>query len=251
MCTLIILRRPDHEWPLLVAANRDEMRDRAWWPPGRHWSDRPEVVAGLDEVGGGSWLGINDHGVVAAVMNREGSLGPAAGRRTRGELVLEALDHAEAGAAAEGLAELSPGAYRAFNLFVGDPVGAFWIRHPDDGNRTVEVAEVPPGLHMLTAGDMDDPRVPRTRIYMPQFQGADVPRPESGDWRVWRSLLASRLYPEDAGPRAAMTLDMPGGFGTVCSHLLAMPRHPGFGRDPVFLFAAGPPDRAAFETVAI
>jgi len=104
MCTLVILRRPDHRWPVLIGANRDEMIDRPWDPPGRHWPDRPEVVAGLDKLAGGSWLGINDWGVAAAVLNRHGSLGPAPGIRSRGELVLEALDHADAAAAAEALA---------------------------------------------------------------------------------------------------------------------------------------------------
>jgi len=100
MCTLVILRRPAHEWPLILAANRDEMAGRPWKPPGRHWPDRPEVVGGIDLESGGSWLARNDHGVVAAVLNRVGSLGPAPGKRTRGELVLDALDHADAGAAA-------------------------------------------------------------------------------------------------------------------------------------------------------
>ena len=86
MCTLVILRRPAHDWPVLIAANRDEMRDRPWRPPARHWPDRPEVVAGLDELAGGSWLGINDHGVVAGILNRVGSLGPAPNKRSRGEL---------------------------------------------------------------------------------------------------------------------------------------------------------------------
>ena len=77
MCTLVILRRPDHSWPVLIGANRDEMIDRASKPPGRHWPDRPELVAGLDLLAGGSWLGINDWGVAAAVLNRHGSLDAA------------------------------------------------------------------------------------------------------------------------------------------------------------------------------
>ncbi len=32
MCTVVLLRRPEHEWPLLVAANRDERVSRAWDP---------------------------------------------------------------------------------------------------------------------------------------------------------------------------------------------------------------------------
>ena len=57
-------------WPLVLAANRDELADRPARPPGRHWPDRAEVVAGLDLQAGGSWLGVNDHGVVAGVLNR-------------------------------------------------------------------------------------------------------------------------------------------------------------------------------------
>ncbi len=80
MCTLVILRRPDHPWPVVIGANRDEMIDRPALPPARHWPDRPEVVAGLDRLAGGSWLGVNDWGVAAAILNRRGSLGPAAGQ---------------------------------------------------------------------------------------------------------------------------------------------------------------------------
>ena len=41
MCTVVILRRPGHDWPLLLAGNRDEMKGRPWKPPARHWPDRP------------------------------------------------------------------------------------------------------------------------------------------------------------------------------------------------------------------
>ena len=129
MCTLVLSRRPGTAWPLVLAANRDELADRPARPPGRHWPERPEVVAGLDLQAGGSWLGINDHGVVAGVLNRPGTLGPAAGKRSRGELVLEALDHADAAAAAHALSDLDPDAYRPFNLVIADNRDAFWLRH--------------------------------------------------------------------------------------------------------------------------
>src|SRR5947209_6598127 len=149
MCTLVILRRPGHRWPVLIGANRDEMIDRASKPPGRHWPDRPELVAGLDILAGGSWLGVNDWGVAAAVLNRDGSLGPAPDRRSRGELVLEALDHADAAAAARALADLEPAAYRSFNLIVADSRDAFWLRHDGDGEN--EVRSVKDGRSMLAA----------------------------------------------------------------------------------------------------
>jgi hypothetical protein len=47
-----------------------------------------------------------------------------------------------------------------------------------------------------------------------------------------------------------MNLDLPG-FGTLCSHLIAVPRHAGCGQSSQFLFAAGPPDQARFELVPL
>jgi hypothetical protein len=252
MCSLVILRRPGHDWPLLLAGNRDEMRDRPWLAPGRHWEDRTEVVAGLDRVGGGSWFGVNDHGVVAVVMNREGTLGPQVGKRSRGELVLEALDHAEAAEAALALEQLEPDAYRGFNLFIGDPVSAYWLRHRGEtAPGAIEVVDVPPGLHLLTARDLNDATSPRIRMYLPRFRAAEEPDPAAERWGQWPALLASRLHPEDEGALAAMNVDLPSGFGTVCSHLVAVPRYPGFPHRLRFLFAAGPPDRTPFEPIAV
>ena len=91
MCSIVILRQSDNEWPLIIGANRDEMASRKCLPPGRHWDDRPHVFAGKDLEAGGTWLGINNEGVVAAIMNRMDTLGPMEDKRSRGELVLEAL----------------------------------------------------------------------------------------------------------------------------------------------------------------
>src|SRR5580658_6729519 len=122
-------------------------------PPARHWPDRPEIIAGRDMLAGGSWLGINDWGVAAAVLNRHGSLGPATGQRSRGELVLEALDHPDAVAAAEALAHLDPAAYRTFNLVVADNRDAFWLRHAD--GRNIAVHPVPDGLWLIDSGELN------------------------------------------------------------------------------------------------
>src|SRR5258708_19038807 len=154
MCTLVIVRRPEHDWPVIIGANRDEMTDRPAKPPGRHWPDRAEVVAGLDLLAGGSWLGINDWGVAAAILNRHGSLGPAAGLRSRGELVLEALDHADAAAAAAALAQLNTAAYRSFKLILADNRDCFSLRHADTGR--VAIRPLKDGLSIIAAGEIDD-----------------------------------------------------------------------------------------------
>lgn len=248
MCTLVILRRPLSPWPVLVAANRDEMAGRPWKPPARHWSDRPDVVAGLDELAGGSWMGMNRAGVVAAILNRAGTLGPAAGKRSRGELVLEALDHADAIEAARALAALDGSAYRPFNMLLADNRDAFWVRA--DGGRRVQVYPVAEGLHMLTALELDDDSSPRIKTYLPRFRAAAVPAPEAGDWSGWAALLADGGGGPDGEEAAAMCFTRDSGFGTVSSSLIALPAM-GAEIPPIWRFAAGRPDRTPWQGLII
>ena len=260
MCTVVILRRPGHDWPLIFAANRDEMNDRPWLPPGRHWPDRPPVTAGLDELAGGTWLGLNDDGVIAGVLNRPGSLGPDPDLRSRGELPLDALDHAEAEAAADALSMIEPTSFRPFNLAVADTRKAFWLCSRG-GGEPIRAAAVPDGLSMITAFDMNDEATPRIRRFKPRFEAAQPPDPESGDWAAWRALMGATgketAGEKETGPESEpggnMTFSTEEGFGTVSSSLIALPA-PGRTKDgglvrPVWLFAPGPPDKTAYGAV--
>lgn len=248
MCTVVILFRPGHAWPMIVAANRDEMIDRAWIAPGRHWPDRPRVVAGKDLLAGGTWLGLNDEGVVAAILNRPGSLGPQSGMRSRGELPLEALDHAEARASADALAHLEPRSYRSFNMLVADRDAAFWLRHEGE-DSPVKAFPIPSGLSMITAHDRNDPVSPRIRHYLPRFAKAAPPDPGAGEWTDWRALLASEDAAPGAGAREAMRIAPDRGYATVSSSLLALPART--ETPPVWLFAPGWPNPEPYARVTL
>lgn len=248
MCTLVILRRPGNDWPLLIAANRDEMLERDWSAPARHWPDRPDVVAGRDNLAGGSWLGVNDDGVIAGILNRMGSLGPSDDKRSRGELVLEALDHADAGSAAEALSALNGAAYRSFNLIVADNSAAFWLRH--DGAGPITRHAIPAGLSMFTAYERNDPQSARVRNYLPRFKAAEIPAPESVEWQSWEKLLACQESDETAaGKEGAMCVTTTFGFGTVNASLLALPAPSEPVHRPVWRFAPGPPVENSFAII--
>jgi hypothetical protein len=230
------------------------MLDRPWLPPGRHWPDRPEVLAGIDELAGGTWMGVNDYGVVAAILNRRGSLGPAEGFRSRGELPLEVLDHADARDAAEALSDINPDGYLPFNLVIADNSDAYWLRMATaEWGAHAELKPIPEGLSMITAGDRNDQTSPRVRTYLPQFEKADPPDPETGDWSAWQSLLASKIYDPHEGVEGAMSIATDSGFGTSSSSLVAMPSvermAAGDPVKPVYLFAAGRPLEARYEKV--
>lgn len=251
MCTFVVLRRPGHAWPLLIGANRDESVLRPWRAPGRHWPDRPDVVAGQDLEAGGTWLGLNDHGVVAGILNRRHSLGPAPDKRSRGELVLDALDFADAADAAQAMAHIDPNAYRAFNMAIADERDAFWVRSTGEG-RTL-VTPIPEGVSILTAWDLNDTVMSdRTRHYLPRFHTAAPPDPAAADWSVWEGLFGSEdTAPGVRDPNGAMRVVTEWGFATVSSSLIAVPASDGSGRKPIWRFAPIWPEPKPYELVAM
>jgi hypothetical protein len=223
----------------MLAANRDEMLARAWDPPGVWWPAQPNVVAGRDRSAGGTWMGINCAGLIAAVLNRPGSLGRAAGKRSRGELPLLALRHASAAKAAEAIASLDARQWRSFNLVLADRTQVIFVRGLGYGHPQAQV--LAPGLHMVTAHDPDDWGSPRVARHLPRLRVARPP--DTDGWAAWQSILADRT-----GCQAEqINIEPRGGFGTVCTSLVALPAN----GMPCWLFAAGPPDQAGFEPVPL
>lgn len=248
MCTVVLLRRAGHRWPLLLAANRDEMLSRKALTPGRHWPDYSDIVAGRDLDAGGTWLGVNDHGVIAAILNRRGSLGPASGMRSRGEIPLAALAHETAADAAAALLSIDGRRYRPFNLIIADSIDAYWLYKREDG-EAIERTAVPMGLSMVTAAELNDPTSPRIQHFLPLFRRASPPRPEIGNWLDWQVLLASNQAADSDDPLSAMTVATSDGFATVSSSLIALPHET--DTRPIWLYADGRPDETPFVSIAL
>jgi uncharacterized protein with NRDE domain len=230
VCTVVILIRPDR---ILLGANRDERVERPWDPPAPWWPDRPGVIGGRDRTGGGTWMGINRNGVVAAVLNRPGTLGPATGKRSRGDLPLMALEHATAAEAANALSRLDASLWRGFNMVLADRTGAWFVKGIGYGQPAART--LPPGVSMVTACDPNDLESPRTARYLPRFHAAEPTRD------AWRAILS------DTGGEPAEQINVVprAGFGTVSSSFVTLPAV----GDPIWLFAAGPPHKAAFLPV--
>jgi hypothetical protein len=144
MCTAVLSIEPGA--PVLLAGIRDELVDRAWQPPGRHWARYPDLVGGLDLLSGGTWLAVAPAaGRVACVLNARGRTAPASTRRSRGVLPLQA--------AAEGKLERAPLAdFDPFHLLSAEPgLAMLWSW---DGERLTE-RELTAGLHIIVNEGLD------------------------------------------------------------------------------------------------
>jgi len=118
MCTLIALQRSVPGYDLIVAMNRDEAYARPSSPPVKI-EGRVKVVAPLDRRFGGTWIGLNEKGLVVALANRLN--GKVEGRRSRGLICLEALSLESARSIPDWLEEeVSSKEYNPFNLFYAD-----------------------------------------------------------------------------------------------------------------------------------
>ncbi|HRQ64007.1 MAG TPA: NRDE family protein [Xanthomonadaceae bacterium] len=150
MCivALALGRHPD--WPLVIAANRDEFHQRPALPAAP-WTDAASIVGGRDLEAGGSWLAMRADGRFAAVTNVRRP-GVPRGARSRGDLVSD-LVRADAGPAA-WLAALNGqrGDYAPFNLVVGD-AGMVWWLESESGAH----GRFAPGVHAFSNGPVGAP----------------------------------------------------------------------------------------------
>jgi uncharacterized protein with NRDE domain len=151
MCLLALYFRAFEDAPLVVAANREEAYARGGTPP-QVIHGRCVAVAGIDPVAGGTWLGVNEFGLLAAVTNRPQSQPPAQ-PRSRGLLLRDLLDCADAKSAVElASTELGRNHYAGCNIVCADPDNVLAIH----GGDWLRVRFLPPGLHVVSSNDVND-----------------------------------------------------------------------------------------------
>jgi uncharacterized protein with NRDE domain len=233
MCLLALFFRAVEDAPVVVGANREEFYACGGEPP--QVLDGPvRAVAGVDPQGGGTWLGVNAHGVLVAVTNRARSQPPPR-PRSRGLLVRDLLTSCASAREATDRAvrALDKGPYAGCNLLCADADAAVVLEAGD----WLRVRPLPPGLHVLTNHDVNDAHDPRL-----------------GHALWW---LSERTYAHAGACVAALKelCGQPGNGdppmcvrkadrGTVSSSVVALRSPPGRS---TYLHAQGPPDRTPYQ----
>lgn len=234
MCLLLILWRTSAEAPILLASNREEYFDRPFDPPTVQ-PGSPRVLCGRDQRAGGTWLGVNEHGLLVAVTNRFGQPGPA-GAPSRGILCRRMLDCPSAQDAADlALTELSGGEYAGANYLCLDRREGRIV----EGDRPVRSTALAPGLHLVTNGNHDDPGDMRQNfarwLIAPRF-------PATAAEFVAAAQRVLAQGPDASGERTIVVRQ--DDRGTVSSSIVVLAARP---EQSLYYFAAGSPDRAPYE----
>ncbi|MBM4380006.1 MAG: NRDE family protein, partial [Deltaproteobacteria bacterium] len=169
-------------------------------------------MAPRDEVAGGTWLGVNAAGLFVAVTNRFGAARDGA-RRSRGQLVVDALGQPSAEALHGWLAQLDAQAFNPFHLLYADRAYAFvtWT----DGERATQAA-LEPGVHVVTEQSFREEPVARARGLVGGFEAL----PDKADPAALFPLLQRH---EDGDPFAGTCIHAPAfNYGTRSSAVVLL-----------------------------
>ena len=137
MCLIVLAWQARADLALVVAANRDEWRERPA-KPAHWWPDHPNLLAGRDLQAGGTWMGITRDGRFAAVTNFRDPSDKRATARSRGALVTQFLAGAEAPKAFLAGLGARAGEYNAFNLVLGDRESLWYFSSREGEARAIE-----------------------------------------------------------------------------------------------------------------
>jgi len=227
MCLIAIGWKLRDDYPLMLAANRDELFSRPA-APAAFWDDQPEILAGRDLLQGGTWLGLTRTGRVAAVTNYRDGRRPKVGTRSRGWLVRDYLlaDDTPAGFLAQVRATADQ--YDGFNLIAGTRSELFHY-----SNRGAPATPLPAGAHGLSNHLLNTPwpKVQRAREALTALADAPADTLSAG---LFALLADESSAPDDALPDTGVGLELErvlstafirtANYGTRCSTVLLVDR---------------------------
>jgi len=151
MCLILFAQKMHRDFPLILAANRDEAYARPT-APASFWNDYPYIYAGRDLEHRGTWLGITRGGRVAAVTNFRDGLTAKASTRSRGDLVAAYLRGNQRPGAYLTQVNNASVHYNGFNLLAGDLEELHYL-----SNRGGKLIAIAPGVHGLSNHLLNSP----------------------------------------------------------------------------------------------
>jgi uncharacterized protein with NRDE domain len=225
MCLILFAYKVHPKYKLMVAANRDEFYQRPTAPV-HFWEDDSEILAGRDLEKMGTWMGITKSGRFAALTNYRDPQEATEGKRSRGELVANALQYK--GEIKEYMQSLvnNKDLYPGYNLLAGDGDELYYY-----SNVGQELKKITPGIygvsnHLLNTewpkvqagkeglavilkSEHEDYVEPLLTLLQKADQAPDEKLPQTGVSLEWERMLSPMFIKSgDYGTRSSTVLLM-------------------------------------------
>lgn len=223
MCLILLAWRAHPDYPLVVAANRDEFFARPT-AKAAAWPDARGVLAGRDLQAGGTWLGIGPGGRFAALTNFRDPASQRPDAASRGGLVAGFLTGNERAPAYVERIAADAAAYNGFNLLCGDGETLVWFSNVGGAARTLE-----PGVYGLCNHLLDTPW-PKVQAAKSGLREGLAALPD--DAPLFQLLRDDGIHPDADLPRTGVSLEWERllsaafvrapGYGTRSSTVVAM-----------------------------
>jgi len=226
MCLVFLSYHKNPEYPLIILANRDEFYDRPT-SPAAFWQDHPTVLAGRDQLAGGTWMGINRYGNLALLTNYRDLSKIKANSPSRGELVANFLVAPfQVKSYLESL-DLTAEKYNGFNLILG-PVNDLWYY----SNHRKKAIRLGSGTYGLSNALLDTPW-PKVKVGKETLK-AELAQPSLDEDNLFAIMGNRSLADEEDLPNTGLNLEKEravsamfietNDYGTRCTTLLTVSR---------------------------
>lgn len=226
MCIAYLALGAHPDWPLFIAANRDEFHARPT-TAAAPWPTQPDLLAGIDNLAGGTWLGVTHQGRFGLLTNfRDMAHDPQAA--SRGMLVAEYLQGQTAPEAYARTVSEQGHHYNGFNLIVGDLQRAFYVSNRNENGQAVQLA---PGRYVLSNHLLNTvwPKTQRLKERLDSYPLDDIPKSLNPIFDILKDQTVAQ---DDALPSTGLSLDrerllsspfiISPEYGTRCSTVVAI-----------------------------
>lgn len=226
MCLILFAYHAHPVYKLIVAANRDEFYQRPTEPV-HFWEDSPEILAGRDLEKMGTWMGVTRFGRFAALTNFRNPQESTEGKRSRGELVADALKYK--GNIKEYMQMMgeTKDQYPGYNLLAGDADELYYYSNIGQELRTIEPGIYGVSNHLLNT---DWPKVQKGTACMAKIMSGGQKDLTTG---LLNLLQDSDPVPDELLPNTGVPLELE----RILSPLFIKSSHYGTRSSTVLLLA--------------
>lgn len=224
MCIIAVSFKTHAEFPLIIAANRDEFYVRQT-EAAHIWQHAPHILAGRDVEQGGTWLGVSKTGRFVAITNFRNPALPERGTYSRGQIATDFLNSESSAQDFAQHLQQKRHLYGPFNVLLFDGEQLFHYNNIKD-----TITKMPPGIHGLSNATLNT-SWPKVELLKSTFAQV-LSNPSFSDEDIFAILTNRTKAPDDTLPSTGIPLALErdlssifihfAGYGTRCSTVIRL-----------------------------